>query len=98
MLRVRSFLVDLRDGHDGARVWLFTHQAVIMSFRCALENLGERRLLDLDGETHIPNASLTVYRRAEAGLSLESFADTTAVDVGLDRTVEPLRTGGGADG
>ncbi len=99
VLRVRSFLAELRDGYDAARVWLFTHQAVIMSFRYALEDLGERRLLEIDGETHIPNASLTVYRRAESVLSLESFADTTAVDEALVAPpAEPARVGGGSRG
>ena len=30
VLRARSLLADLREGYDGKRVWLFTHQAVIM--------------------------------------------------------------------
>lgn len=75
VLRVRSLLADLREGQDGRRVWLFTHQAVIMSFRYALEGLDEKDLLEIDRSTPIPNASLTRYVRQEDGLVLDTFAD-----------------------
>ncbi|HYF74510.1 MAG TPA: histidine phosphatase family protein [Nocardioides sp.] len=79
-LRVRSLLGDLRHGYDGERLWLFTHQAVIMAFRYVLEDIDERRLLEIDREVQIPNASLTRFRRAGDGFELETFADTRAVD------------------
>lgn len=79
-LRVRSLLNDLRFGYDGARVWLFTHQAVIMTFRYVLEGLSEERLLEIDRGEALPNASLTAYRRAGEVLDLVRFADTAAVD------------------
>ena len=75
VLRARSLLADLREGYDRQRVWLFTHQAVIMSFRYALEGLDEKGLLEIDKTTPIPNASLTRYRKREDGLVLETFAD-----------------------
>ncbi|MDN4175684.1 histidine phosphatase family protein [Nocardioides sp. SOB77] len=78
--RVRALLTDLRHGYDGERVWLFSHQAVIMTFRYVLEAVEEADLLDLDRRTPIPNASVTTYRRAGAHLDLVTFADTTAVD------------------
>lgn len=87
--RVRGLLADLRVGHDGARVWLFTHQAVIMTFRYVLEGIAEPDLLELDREVRIPNASVTTYRRAGHHLELEAFADTAAVDrPGVDVTRE----------
>jgi broad specificity phosphatase PhoE len=79
-LRVRSLLADLRHGYDGERVWLFTHQAVIMSFRYVLERLDERQLLDIDRSTPIPNASFTRFCRAGDGFELDVFADTRAID------------------
>lgn len=79
-LRVRSLLHDLRFGYDGARVWLFTHQAVIMTFRYVLEGLSEQRLLEIDRDEALPNASLTTYRRDGGLLELVRFADTAAVD------------------
>ncbi|KAA1427533.1 histidine phosphatase family protein [Nocardioides antri] len=86
--RVRTFLHDLRFGYDGERVWLFTHQAVIMSFRYVLEGIAEPDLLDLDRKVRIPNASVTTFRRSGSLLELESFADTSAVD---SRDVEVTR-------
>jgi broad specificity phosphatase PhoE len=80
VLRVRSLLEDLRWGYDGARLWMVTHQAVIMSFRFALEELTEEELLEIDREVQIPNASMTTYRRDGDRLELISFADTSAVD------------------
>jgi broad specificity phosphatase PhoE len=76
VLRVRSLLNDLRVGYDGARVWLFTHQAVIMSFRYVLEDLSEKDVLEIDREVRIPNASITRYTRTEDRFELEEFAQT----------------------
>jgi broad specificity phosphatase PhoE len=81
-LRVRSLLDDLRCGYDGARVWLFTHQAVIMTFRYVLEGLSEETLLEIDRNEALPNASMTTYRREGPLLELVRFADTSAVDAG----------------
>lgn len=87
--RVRSLLAHLRHGYDGERVWLFSHQAVIMSFRYVLEGIEEADLLDLDRRMRIPNASVTTYRRDGRYLELDSFADTTAVDrIDVDVTHE----------
>ena len=80
VLRVRSLLGDLRHGFEDARLWMFTHQAVIMSFRYVLEGLDEADLLDIAGSSPIANASMTTYRRSEAGLELVELGDTTIVD------------------
>lgn len=94
VLRVRSLLADLRHGYDGERVWLFSHQAVISSFRYALEDVTEEELLDIDRQTPIPNASFTTYRREGPHLVLGSFADTTAVDsADVEVTQEPTKSG-----
>lgn len=100
VLRTRSLLDDLRHGYDGERVWLFTHQAVISSFRFALEEISEEELLEIDRETPIPNSSFTRYRRAGAVFELERFADTTVVDrAGVEVTEEPVHDGAhGASG
>jgi broad specificity phosphatase PhoE len=80
-LRVRSVLDTVRLDHDGARLWVFTHQAVIMAFRFVLDQLTEDELLAIDRDTPIANCSITTYRRDRDGvLDLVSFADTTAVD------------------
>ena len=92
VLRVRSLLADLREGHDGQRVWLFTHQAVIMSFRYALEGLDEAHLLEIDRTTRIANASITRYTTQDDGIVLDSFADDTHLTPGpAEKTGEPDR-------
>ena len=80
-LRVRTVLADLRQPTTPARVWVFTHQAVIMSFRLALEHLSEHDLLEADRSTPVANCSLTVYQAGDGGvLSLTRYGDTAAVD------------------
>lgn len=79
VLRVRSVLGDLRTGFAGARLWVFSHQAVIMSMRYVLEGLGEEEILDLDREATVGNASVTTYVRRGDGLELAAFADESAV-------------------
>src|SRR4051794_30612217 len=79
VLRIRDLLRDL-EGLDGARVWLFTHQAVIMSVRYVLEELSEASLLEIDRSTPLPNASLTVYERVDDTFVLRRYGDATAVE------------------
>jgi broad specificity phosphatase PhoE len=90
VLRIRSLLADLRHGFEDQRVWMFTHQAVIMTFRYVLEGLTEQELLEIDRTSTIPNASMTTYRRGDDGLTLATFADTSVVDAGeAEVTHEP---------
>lgn len=95
VMRVRSVLADIRQEYDGERVWVFSHQAVIMSFRYVLEGLDEKTLLGIDYDTPMANCSVTSYRRFERGaLELESYNDTTAVEVSDEpKTHEASRTG-----
>lgn len=80
VLRVRSLLADLRLGFDDARVWMFSHQAVIMSFRYVLDGLTERQLLDLDASTRLANVSVSRWARPDGELELVTFGDTGIVD------------------
>ncbi|MFL6080956.1 MAG: histidine phosphatase family protein [Ornithinibacter sp.] len=76
VLRVRGVLGDLHQVHEGRRVWVFTHQAVIMAFRYLLESLTEQELLDIDGSTPLANCSLTRYQATDAGgLRLVGYGD-----------------------
>src|SRR5690606_33087849 len=75
-LRIRGVLSDLRHEHVGERVWIFTHQAVIMSFRLVLEGLDEAKLLEIDHQVPLANCSLTTYRGQDGVLELEAFAST----------------------
>jgi broad specificity phosphatase PhoE len=92
-LRVRSLLADLREGYQDKTVWVFTHQAVIMSFRYVLENLTEQELMEIDASVPLPNCSVTTYRTAPQGVELVSFADTEHVEASpAPTTTEPSKT------
>jgi broad specificity phosphatase PhoE len=73
VLRVRSLVTDVRAEHPGGRVWVFTHQAVIMAFRYVLEALTEQDVLSIDGDTPLGNCSLTVYRGTDDGMELQAY-------------------------
>jgi broad specificity phosphatase PhoE len=90
VLRVRSLLADLRHGFEDARVWLFTHQAVIMAYRYVLDGLTEEQLMEIDRTERLGNVSLTTYRRPHGDLELEAFGDTSIVDAAdAESTAEP---------
>ncbi|MCU1538839.1 MAG: Phosphoglycerate mutase [Humibacillus sp.] len=101
VLRVRQLVTEVRQGLPDQRVWIFTHQAVIMAFRYVLEDLDEQRLLEIDRTEVLGNCSLTSYARDASGtLRLVSFADTTHLDrVQAPTTHEtPHPTAGTPDG
>src|SRR4051812_30157936 len=90
VLRIRSLLNDLRTGYDGARIWMFSHQAVIMSFRYVLEAIAEQDLLALDREVTVGNGSVTTYQRDGGLLQLAAFAADEVVRLGAAQaTREP---------
>jgi broad specificity phosphatase PhoE len=93
-LRVRSVLSDIRQDYEGQRVWVFTHQAVIMGFRLVLEGLDEQQLLEIDREVPLANCSLTTYRDREGALELVSFAATDHLEAAAaPKTHEEPHTG-----
>ena len=94
-LRVRSILNDIRQEYDDQRVWVFSHQAVIMSFRLVIEGLDEAAILNIDSDTPLANCSLTSYFRDDSGaLELHAYADTSAVDrTAAEVTHEPKKAG-----
>jgi broad specificity phosphatase PhoE len=74
VLRVRSLVTDVMGEHPGRRVWVFTHQAVIMAFRYVLESLSEEDILRVDGQTPLGNCSITRYGPGDDGaLRLVSY-------------------------
>jgi broad specificity phosphatase PhoE len=73
-LRVRSLLATEALRHDGDRLLLVAHQAVIMVFRYVLEELTEQQLLDIDRAEQIANTSVTRYETgADGRLELVAF-------------------------
>jgi broad specificity phosphatase PhoE len=96
VLRVRSVLGDARDVHAGRRVWVFTHQAVIMAFRYLVESLAEQELLRIDGSTPLANCSMTRYRpTADGALELVSYGDVGHLEASdAERTHEEPHAAG----
>ena len=90
VLRVRQLLLEMQERYAGQRLWVFSHQATIMSFRVAIEGLEEAQVLQADRTTPLANCSMTVYRPGRLGLELSVYGDTTAVDrAGENVTHEP---------
>jgi broad specificity phosphatase PhoE len=72
-LRIRSLLATEALRHDGERLMVVAHQAVIMVFRYVLEELTEQELLDVDRRERVANASVTRYETTDGGLRLVRF-------------------------
>jgi broad specificity phosphatase PhoE len=90
-LRVRSLLSTEALRHDGERLLLVAHQAVIMVFRYVLEGLTEQELLAVDQEEQVANASVTRYETgADGTLELVAFNEVEhLLDAAEDVTEEP---------
>lgn len=80
ILRVRSILVELQERFHGERVWLFSHEAVILAFRYVVEGLDEERVLALQKEEPLANCSITRYRATDGALTLVRSDDTEAIE------------------
>jgi broad specificity phosphatase PhoE len=72
-LRVRSVMATEALRHDGERLLLVSHQAVVMVFRYVLEELDEQHLLEIDRHEQVANTSVTRYRAAGESWSLQAF-------------------------
>jgi len=93
-LRVRSLLATESLRHDGERLLLVSHQAVIMVFRYVLDELSEAELLEIDSREQVANTSVTRYTSDDAGhLELTQFNGVDHLSArdepGADVTEEP---------
>jgi broad specificity phosphatase PhoE len=73
-LRLRSLLGDLRRDHDGGRVLLFGHEAIVFLLRYLIEGLDERQLMELAHDGTIANCSVTTWERSDGELRIVDFA------------------------
>lgn len=81
LLRVRSILAELQTRYAGERLWIFTHEAVVMCFRVVLEGLGEKEILGIQKEQTLANCAMTRYRAdADGVLRLEAYDDTSGIE------------------
>jgi broad specificity phosphatase PhoE len=102
VLRVRQFLLNVSlDPTPPDRLWVVSHQAVLLAFRVVMEGISEQEVLEIDRATPIPNCSLTRYAwRDDEGWCLTDFADdrtvaeapTTAEPPAADRAVDDARS------
>ncbi|MFI9639757.1 histidine phosphatase family protein [Micromonospora sp. NPDC051925] len=77
-LRLRTLLGDLRRDHQGRRVLLFGHDALVFLLRYLVEGLTEAELTGLTREHLIANCSVTGWSADAAGrLTLDTFNDVT---------------------
>ncbi|MBA2768006.1 MAG: histidine phosphatase family protein [Sporichthyaceae bacterium] len=91
--RVRAVVDAVERRYVGERLLLVTHQAVMMVARYVLENLTEQEILDLDAGERIANTGVIRYRYVDGVPSLESFNDTSHLDVAdAPMTEEPDAT------
>lgn len=89
-LRLRSLLGDLRRDHDGGRVLLVGHEAVVFLLRYLIEDLSEPELMELAVDKSIGNCSITTWRRGSDGaLTIADFNRTDHLRrEGAERTHE----------
>ena len=79
ILRIRSLLVELQARFPGERVWMFSHEAVILAFRYVLEGLDATRVVALQKEEPVANCSMTRYRDHDGALTLIARDDVSAL-------------------
>ncbi|HEX8631520.1 MAG TPA: histidine phosphatase family protein [Catenuloplanes sp.] len=88
-LRLRSLLGDISRDHDGRRVLLVGHEAIVLLVRYLLDGLTEAELMSLARETAIANCSISSWRGDGAGgWRLERFNHVEHV---RQEGVEPTR-------
>ncbi|MHA6512433.1 histidine phosphatase family protein [Tessaracoccus sp. Z1128] len=79
ILRIRSLLVELQARYAGERVWLFSHEAVILAFRYVLEGLEAAQVVALQKEEPVANCSMTRYIERDGALQLAARDDVSAL-------------------
>jgi len=98
VLRVRSLLVELQARYAGERVWVFSHEAVILAFRYVIEGLDAASVLALQKSEPIANCSMTRYRDQDGALRLVARDDVSGIQGAAEVTREPAHTGEGTGG
>ncbi|SCL33384.1 Broad specificity phosphatase PhoE [Micromonospora rhizosphaerae] len=75
-LRLRALLGDLRRDHEGGRVLLFGHDALVFTLRYLVEGLTEAELMAMAEAHRIANCSVTGWSAdGEGRLTLDVFND-----------------------
>ncbi|GLY02035.1 histidine phosphatase family protein [Actinoplanes sp. NBRC 101535] len=73
-VRLRSFLEDLHRDHDGRRVIVVAHDAVVLMTRAVLEELDWDGVLAVEAASgYVRNASVSRFRRTGERLTLDGY-------------------------
>jgi broad specificity phosphatase PhoE len=75
-LRLRSALGDINARHDGQRVLVVAHDAVVVLFLHLCLGWSEDEVLEFSLTHPVPNVSVTRLQRTAAGWDLLEFAST----------------------
>ena len=75
-LRLRSFITDVDARHDGQRVLVVAHDAVVVLFLHLCLGWTEQEVLEFDLSHAVPNVSVTRLARTATGWELVDFAST----------------------
>lgn len=78
--RVRAVLDAALPRHEGERVVVASHQAVIMVARYVLEEMTEAEVLEVDATARLANTGLVRYRFDDGRPVLEDAGDTRHLD------------------
>ena len=95
ILRLRSALDTISLHHSGRRVLIVGHQVVVLCLRYLLEDLDERRILEIDRQADVANCGVTEYRfdpahGPDGGLALARYNFTAPLSrEGAPVTTEP---------
>jgi probable phosphoglycerate mutase len=73
LLRLRSMLSDLRQGHPRGQILLFAHEASVLLIRYLAEGLDEAELMTVARTVRIANCSISTWRGNGADLVPELF-------------------------
>lgn len=66
ILRLRSLVEMITREYASRRVLIVAHQVTVNCLRYLLEDLDERRILEIDRQQDVPNCGVTSYRCCEA--------------------------------
>jgi len=75
-LRLRSFITDVDARHDGQRVLVVAHDAVVVLVLHLCLGWTEQEVLEFDLSHAVPNVSVTRLARTATGWELVDFAST----------------------
>ncbi|MEY2454730.1 MAG: 2,3-bisphosphoglycerate-dependent phosphoglycerate mutase [Acidimicrobiaceae bacterium] len=92
-LRVRTVLDTMADEYDGERIFVVSHEVVVLQFCYVIERMTEKEILATASEHQLANCSVTSFaadrRRRTSAMRLLQFGEVTSDDEHAPVTNEP---------